>query len=374
VVIIIGAGPAGLATAASLTRRRIPHRLLERGDSLGYSWVNLYDSLRLHTGKHLSHLPGYRFAAGTALFPSREEFVRYLRDYARHFDIAVETGKDVVAATRSGGAWRITTTDGESHEASAVVVSTGIIANPKSPSVPGQSRFRGRVMHSVEYRRPNEFVGRRVLVVGVGNSGGEIGTELARAGAHVTLLVRTGANVVPLMLAGLPIQYVAYVMRWLPRGARARIIGRVQRMMEKKHGPPVLPRPPYSALDAIPLIGFHLVETIREGLIEVRHAGLSELTETGARFSDGSEADFDVVLLATGFAPALAPLGDAVRTDVKGFANRTDRVTSADHEALYFVGHNYDTTGGLSNIRRDAQLVAERIARASTVPTKSMRK
>jgi cation diffusion facilitator CzcD-associated flavoprotein CzcO len=208
-------------------------------------------------------------------------------------------------------------------------------------------------------------VGRRVLVVGVGNSGGEIGTELARSGAQVTLLVRSGANVVPLMLAGLPIQYVAYVMRWLPRGARKRIIGRVQRIMEKKHGPPVLPRPPYSALDAIPLIGFHLVDAIREGLVEVRHAGLDELTETGARFSDRSEADFDVVLLATGFAPALTPLGDAVRTDGKGFAKRTDRVTSADQEGLYFVGHNYDSTGGLSNIRRDARLVAERIARAS---------
>ena len=361
-VTIVGAGPAGLATAASLRRRGIPYRLLERGDSLGYSWVNLYDSLRLHTGKHLSHLPGYRFCSATPLFPSREDFVRYLDDYARHFGIAVETGKDVAAVSKAGDGWRITTADGESHDAAALVMSTGIIANPKVPLLPGQDRFRGRVMHSVEYRRPNEFIGRRVLVVGVGNSGGEIGTELARAGAHVTLLVRTGANVVPLMLAGLPIQYVAYVMRWLPRGARARIIGRVQRIMEKKHGPPVLPRPPYSALDAIPLIGFHLVEAIREGLIEVRCAGLGGLSETGARFSDGSEAEYDVVLLATGFAPALAPLGESIRTDGKGFALRSDRVTSADQKGLYFVGQNYDSTGGLSNIRRDARLAAERIA------------
>jgi len=369
VVTIVGAGPAGLATAASLKRRGIAYRLLERGDSLGHSWVNLYDSLRLHTGKHLSHLPGYRFGSGTSLFPSREEFVRYLGDYARHFGIAVETGKDVVAVSRTGDGWHVTTADGESNDTTALVMSTGIIANPKVPLLAGQDSFRGRVMHSVEYRRPNEFIGRRVLIVGVGNSGGEIGAELARAGARVTVLVRSGANVVPLMLAGFPIQYVAYVMRWLPRGARERIIGRVQRIMEKKHGPPVLPRPPHSALDAIPLIGFHLVEAIREGLIEVRRAGLSGLTETGARFSDGSEADYDVVLLATGFAPALSPLGESIRTDAKGFAIRSDRVTSADQTGLYFVGHNYDSTGGLSNIRRDARLAAERIAQASTVPT-----
>ncbi len=364
-VTIVGAGPAGLATAASLKRRGIAYRLLERGDSLGHSWVNLYDSLRLHTGKHLSHLPGYRFAARTSLFPSREEFVRYLRDYARHFGIVVEAGKDVAGVTKAGNGWRVTTADGEWHDASAVVMSTGIIANPRVPSLRGQHRFRGRVMHSVEYRRPNEFIGQRVLVVGVGNSGGEIGAELARAGAHVTALVRTGANVVPLMLAGLPIQYVAYVMRWLPRGARERIIGRVQRIMEKRHGPPVLPRPPYSALDAIPLIGFHLVEAIREGLIEVHQGAIAELSESGVRFSDATEAAYDVVLLATGFGAALAPLGDRVRIDAKGFALRSDRVTSADHERLYFVGHNYDSTGGLSNIRRDARLVAERIARAS---------
>jgi lysine/ornithine N-monooxygenase len=261
--------------------------------------------------------------------------------------------------------WRITTAVGESHEADSLVMSTGIIANPKVPTLKGSELFRGRVMHSVEYRRPNEFIGRRVLVVGVGNSGGEIGAELARSGAHVTVLVRSGANVVPLTLLGLPIQYVAYAMRKLPRSARERIVARVQRIMEKKHGPPVLPRPAHSALDAIPLIGFHLVDAIREGLIDVRRGSLSGLTESGAQFSDGSSADFDVVLLATGFEPALAPLGTRVRTDAKGFALRSDRVTSADLERLYFVGHNYDTTGGLSNIRRDAGLVAERIALVS---------
>lgn len=364
-VIIVGAGPAGLATAASLKRRGIAYRLLERGDTLGHSWVNLYDSLRLHTGKHLSHLPGYRFDRSTSLFPSREEFVRYLRDYARRFDIGVETGKNVTRVVRLGNGWRITTADGESAEAGSLVISTGIIANPRLPVLPGEERFGGRLMHSVEYRRPNEFVGRRVLIVGVGNSGGEIGAELARAGAHVTALVRSGANVVPLTLGGLPIQYVAYVMRWLPRGARLRIIRRVQRRMEKRHGPPVLPRSAHSALDAIPLIGFHLVDAIREGRIELRRGSLTALTETGVRFSDGSAADFDVVLMATGFAAALSPLGAAVHTDAKGFAVRRDRVTSADQQGLYFVGHNYDSTGGLSNIRRDARLVAERLASAT---------
>jgi cation diffusion facilitator CzcD-associated flavoprotein CzcO len=243
-------------------------------------------------------------------------------------------------------------------------MATGIIANPKRPALKGVERFGGRVLHSVEYRRPNEFVGRRVLVVGVGNSGGEIGSELARAGAQVTVAVRSGANVVPLTLGGIPIQYLAYVMRRLPRGARELIVERVRSASERRRGPAVLPRPAHSALDAIPLIGFHLVDAIRSGLIKVRQAGIAELTQSTVRFSDGSEEPFDVVLLATGFGAALAPLGASVRTDAKGFAQRSDRVTSADHPDLYFVGHNYDSTGGLSNIRRDARLVAERLAEA----------
>jgi len=81
------------------------------------------------------------------------------------------------------------------------------------------------------------------------------------------------------------------------------------------------------------------------------------------RFTDGVEEPFDDIIYATGFTPALSPLGGRVRTDAKGFALRTDRVTSADQPGLYFVGHTYDSTGGLYNIRRDSALAAERIAR-----------
>jgi NADPH-dependent 2,4-dienoyl-CoA reductase/sulfur reductase-like enzyme len=361
-VLIVGAGPAGLATAASLAQRGIPYRLLERGDSLGHSWTQLYDSLRLHTGKHLSHLPGLPFGRGVSLFPTRDEFLAYLARYAERYHIEVTTGADVRRIERRNGAWWAHTAGDSSYDAAALVMATGIIANPRRAVIPGAEAFRGRIMHSVEYRRPDEFLGRRVLIVGVGNSGGEIGAELARAGARVSVAVRSGANVVPLTLGGVPIQYLAWGLRRLPRSAREAIVRQVQRAMERRHGPPVLPRPGHSPLDAIPLIGLHLVSAIREGLVTVRPGSVT-LTPTGAHFSDGSADDFDVVVLATGFRPALAALEGLLRTDARGFAVRNDRVTSADHGNLFFVGHNYDSSGGLANIRRDAQLVAGRIAR-----------
>jgi len=359
-VAVVGAGPAGLATSQQLAARHIRHRVLERGDTVGYTWANLYDSLTLHTGKHMSSLPGMPFPRSAPLFVPRREFWEYLRHYARAFDLPVDTSCGVERIAPSDGSWSLTTSRG-TLTARAVVVATGIVANPKSPRFPGQERFMGRIVHSVAYKRPDPYVGRRVLVVGVGNSGAEIASEVARAGGKVTIAVRSGANVVPLTLAGLPIQYVAYWVRKLPRAVQEGVVGLVRLMTELTRGKAVLPRPPHSPLDAIPVIGFHLVDAICQGLIDVR-AGVAELTPGGAHFTDGTAGAFDDIILATGFGAAVGPLGSLIQLDSKGFGRRRDRVVSLDHAGLFFVGHNYDATGGLYNINRDAQLAARLIA------------
>ena len=393
--IVIGGGPAGLATSRELAKRGVHHVVLERGPEVGYSWANLYESLTLHTGKHMSALPGMPLPRSAPLFVPRSEFVAYLRQYAERFALPVRTGVLVSAVERldeplragdrreigDGNAaprWRVLGTDARgdfSADAHALIVATGIVANPREPRIAGREEFEGgggRVMHSVRYREPSAFIGKRVLVVGVGNSGGEIASEIARAGerqgvvTHITIAVRTGANVVPREILGIPVQYLARLMRALPRAAREVVVRAIGRVIEKRRGPAVLPRPPYGPLDAIPLIGFHLVDAIRDGVVKVR-GPLERLTPTGAHFADGKypeEETFDVVILATGFTPALQSLGQLVRVDEKGFALRSDRVASSDHDGLYFVGHNYDSTGGLFNIRRDATDVARRAALA----------
>lgn len=359
-VLVIGAGPAGLATSQQLAARGIPHRVLERGDVVGHTWANLYDSLVLHTGKRMSSLPGMRLPAASPTFVPRSDFWTYLRRYSDSFQLPIVTGAPVDRVTRAESGWAVHTPGGN-ITARSLVVATGIVANPVVPHIPDRERFAGRVLHSVEYRRPAEFRGKRVLVVGVGNSGGEIGSELADAGVSVTVVVRSGANVVPREFFGVPIQYLSYWVRKLPRAAQELMVAGVQGLSRLRRGPPVLPRPAHSALDAIPLIGFHLVDAIKAGRITVRN-GVAAFTAAGVRFTDAVEEPFDAVILATGFAPALAPLGDLVRKDAKGFALRTDRVSSADQPGLFFVGHNYDATGGIYNIGVDAALAARAIA------------
>src|SRR5207245_8252205 len=119
--------------------------------------------------------------------------------------------------------------------------------------------------------------------------------------------------------------------------------------------------PAHGPLDEIPIIGFHLVDAIAQGLIDVR-VGVAELTADGARFTDGTAAQFDEIILATGFGAALGPLGGLVQIDAKGFARRRDRVVSMDQSGMFVVGHNYAATGGLYNISRDARLAARLIA------------
>jgi cation diffusion facilitator CzcD-associated flavoprotein CzcO len=360
-VLVIGAGPAGIATAAELTRRGVSYRLFERGPSLGTSWVNAYDSLRLHTGRHMSTLPGYGYPSGTPLFPSRDQFVSYLRAYAGRASLAVETDSHVASVRPDADGW-VADVNGQAIRGRAIVMATGIMSKPIMPELAGREAFDGEVMHSVAYRHPGSVQGSRVLVVGVGNSGGEIASELGLAGFDVTILVRRGANVVPRSIAGVPIQYLAASLKRAPRGLRRRIASVVQRLGELRRGPPVLPRPPWTALDAIPIIGFHLVDAIRAGKVAVKVGGIERLVLGGVVFSDGTMGAFDHIILATGFAPALDPLGSLIRRDERGFAMRSDNVTSADHPGLWFVGQRYDTTGALANIKADAIAVARKLA------------
>lgn len=355
--IVIGAGPAGLAASRELQRTGVDHQVLERGSTVGHSWTTLYDSLVLHTGKHLSALPGLPYPAATPLFPTRQMFLDYLRRYAETFRLPVETGVDVTSIKRTDNRWLLSTGHGTARQARTLVIATGIVTNPFVPELPGRDQFRGQLLHSVAYHRPDDVRGRRVLVAGTGNSGGEIAAELAHAGAAVTLSVRTGATIVPRQVLGLPVQYLGFVFSPLPRGAQAAITRGFAALTGLLRGKPVLPPPSRTGCSKIPLIGLHLANAIRAGQVALR-PGIARFTPAGVQFDDRTSEDFDVVILATGYRAAVSPLGDLIHVDECGFASRRDRVASADQPALFFVGHTYNASGAIYNIGRDARLAA----------------
>jgi len=312
----------------------------------------------LHTARGLSALPGLSFPPGTPLFPNRTDFLTYLHRYAETFRVPVETDADVRCLRRENSGWTALTTSGRQVRARAVVIATGIASNPHVPEIPHRDRFTGTVLHSAEYCRVDGYAGRRILVVGAGNSAGEISVELARAGADVTIAVRSGASVVPRELGPIPIQYLAIAAATvLPKAGQRAITAMMGRIASIARGPAVLPPAVPTSCHDVPLIGFHLSDALRARAVHLK-GGLREFTAQGVRFSDGSDEPFDTVMFATGYRAVLGMLHGMVRTDACGFGLRRDRVISVDQPALCFVGHNYDVRGALFNISRDARLAA----------------
>lgn len=362
-VVIVGGGPGGLAVSQQLGERGVAHIVIEKGACPGWQWGQTYDSLRLHTGKHLSALPGMPFPSGTDLFPSRAAFTSYLKSYAERFDIPLRVGVETHALEREGTTWRVKTDTGW-LAARAVVVATGIMSSPVVPCFAGIDAYLGRLSHSSAYRHPSGFARQRVLVVGIGNSGAEIATELAAAGASVAVSVRSGVNNVPLSIAGIPSQYLGWAISWLPRAMQQRLtrmFGQVGSLI--RGGSPLPRKKGFSDCPDVPLIGMKLANAVESGAIELL-PGIDRFTPDGARFTDGTKRVLDAVILATGFRAAIEWMGAYGARDVCGFAMRRDRVRSREFSDLYFIGHNYDGRGGLYNIAVDAKRIARIISQS----------
>ena len=213
--IIVGAGPAGLAAAAALKARGRDAIILEKSAAVGSVWRRHYDRLHLHTDRVRSGLPGLAMPIAYGRYPSRLQVVEYLEAYAAKFALKPVFNTSVNAIRRDGSQWRAGA-GAETFVAPIVVVATGLADFPHSPTWPGMNDFVGPILHSSLYRNPAPFAGKRVLVVGYGNSGAEIALDLSEAGVDVALSVRSPVNIVPRELFGLPILVFPIAEQWLP--------------------------------------------------------------------------------------------------------------------------------------------------------------
>ena len=363
-VCVVGAGPAGLAAAAMLTEAGARVVVLERAE-VGASWTSRYDCLHLHTVRWLSGLPGYGIPRSYGKWPPRDRVVDYLRTYAARNVLDVRTGMDVRRIDRNDGRWVVHASDG-AVEADRVVVATGYSNVPFVPDWPGM--FGGEVLHSSAYRNPERFRGRRVLVVGSGNSGAEIAADLASGGAaEVLLSVRTPPAIVRRDTAGVPTQPLGIASSHLPVPVVDRIAATLRRVAFGDLAALGLPAPerPYSEFlrrRVIPVIDVGIIDAVREGRVRVV-ADVERLDGDAAVLMDGSRPAVDAVIAATGFRTGLEPLvGHLEVLDASGvpLVHAPNQHPSAP--GLHFVGFDVTLGGMLRVIGRQARALARLVA------------
>ncbi|MFD6364392.1 flavin-containing monooxygenase [Streptomyces roseolus] len=368
-VYVIGAGPGGLAVAATLRARGVRAVVLEKSGSVGASWRGHYDRLRLHTTRRLSGLPGLRIPRAYGRWVARADVVRYLEAYAEKHELDVVTGVEVHRIEPAGngtGSWTLHASGGRRLTGRAVVVATGHNHTPAVPAWPGLDGYEGELIHAREYRNPEPYAGKDVLVVGVGNTGAEIAADLAGGGAaRVRLAVRTVPHIVRRTTAGWPAQRTGILVRRLP----APLVDRLGAGMARFAAPDLaahgLPRPDTgiatrARAGAVPVQDVGLVDAVRSGKVEVV-AAVEALDGAEVVLADGTRIAPDVVIAATGYRRALEPLvGHLGVLDDRG---RPVRRGPRHTPGLHFVGFANPISGMLREISMEAERIARRIAR-----------
>jgi putative flavoprotein involved in K+ transport len=363
-IAVVGAGSAGLATAALLRRQGLDSLVLEAGPEPGAAWHGRYDRLRLHTPRLLSSLPGRRMPRRYGRWVRRDDLIAYLRDYAEAERIELHTGVRVERIERLDGRWRLVT-DAESLQAHTVIVATGYNAVPLVPDWPGREDFPGELLHSCDYRNPEPFRRRDVLVVGAGNSGAEIAHDVAEGGAARTRLsVRTPPQIVRRATLGVPAQVLGMAIRELPEDWVDPVSKAIRRAAIPDLAAQGLPRPEQGLRTAflttgtVPILDVGIVDAVRRGRVEVV-AAVTGFADGVVLLADGSRIDPEVVIAATGFRAGLEPLvGHLDVLGPHGLPRKTDGEPALP--GLWFVGF-VPTLGGQL---RDGSIAARKVAAA----------
>ena len=362
-VIIVGAGPAGLACAASMGACGLNATVLEKSNSVGSVWRRHYDRLHLHTDRGHSGLPGMAMPRSYPTYPSRKQFVEYLESYAAQFRLQPVFNTTVLRIARHGSQW-IAETNEETVSAPIVVIATGWADFPYSPSWPGLDTFQGELIHSREYCNTAPYPDKRVLVVGFGNSGGEIALDLANAGIDTTLAVRGPVQILPRDLLGLPILTWAIAQKSLPAGIVDFINAPVIRLAVGPIEPLGLkraakgPRRMIEEDGRVPLLDIGTLAKIRDGSIKVR-GGIDRFTPEGVVFSGRTAEGFDSVILATGFRPDLRELLPNTNNVLSEKGKPLVSGQTTNEQGLYFCGLIASPTGQLREIGLEAKRISD---------------
>lgn len=362
--IVLGAGTAGLAAAAALRRVGVEAIVLEQTHKVGASWRTRYDGLRLNTSGFMCTQPGFRARRRRyGEFPSRDQWIEYLEDYAEHHQLEVRFGVKVNHVAPANGGWRVRTDRDELH-ARVVVIATGYDSEPNLPAWPGRDGFKGELIHSSAYRNAEPYVGRDVLVVGPGTTGSEIATLLSRGGAgRVRVACRTPPNVITRKILGTSVNVHGIVLNHVPIPVADEITWRLQRTLFGDLKPYGIPRSPYGIATATfkrqqtPVYDSGFVRLLKSGEIKIVPAVVG-FDGANVLLADGPIQP-DAVIAATGYRRGLEGLvGHLGVLDENGIPLTSGGKEHPSAPGLFFNGFRTNLSGQLRLMRPDARAIA----------------
>lgn len=361
-ICVIGAGPAGLAVARALRERHLEHDHLERHTALGGAWDienpggPMYDSAHFISSRTRSGFSGFPMPDTYPDYPGHRQILAYLRAFADAYGLTghVETGVEVTDVRKDpAGTWHVTRADGTTTEHSAVVVATGSQWYPNVPTLPGS--FTGEVRHSQTYRSPSEFAGRRVLVVGAGNSGCDIACDAARSADHAVISMRRGYWFIPKHVFGVPSDVVGGAGSFLPKRAERALIQPLLRLLVGDPTRLGLQKPDHKLFETHPIVNSMLLHHLQHGDITAR-PGIQDTDGRTVTFTDGTSDEFDLIVLATGYRHrvpvAQEYMGDEQHPDL--YLN----VASREHRGLFGVGYIETNSGAYGLFDQQAHVLA----------------
>ncbi len=306
-ILIIGAGPAGLTIAKELNQKNISYDHIEKHSDVGGLWditnpgTPLYESAHFISSKTLSAFPEYPMPKNYPDYPSRKQVFNYIKDYAKHFGIYEKINFNLYAKKviqNSDNSWKVELSNGEVKNYEKVICATGMQWDPVKPNFVGN--FSGKLIHSVEYKNASDLKGKKVLIVGGGNSGCDIACDVGRVAEQTFLSVRRGYWFIPKHVFGIPSDVFAESGPKLPMFIQQKAFGLMLRLLNGDVTRLGLPKPDHKLFETHPTLNTEILQRLQHGDV-IAKPDIKEFVNNEVVFKDGSREQIDVVILATGY-------------------------------------------------------------------------
>ena len=350
-VAVIGAGPSGISAIKNFTDQGFEVTAFERCNGVGGNWrfndpsghSSVFETTHIISSKYTSFYEDYPLPESASDYPSHKELLKYFDSYADHFDIKknIKFGTEVVKCKQSDNdkwtvEWcHIESNKKETSNFDALVVCNGHHHEPRYPDYPGE--FTGEYLHSHDFKSAKPFAGKKVLVIGGGNSACDVAVETARVAKSISISWRRGYYLIPKFMYGLPTDLYAIKSRWVPRILRAPFMKYMLERFQGKNEDIGLQKPEQPIFATHPTVNSELYYAVRHGKVTPQK-DIQSFNNNKVMFIDGHEEEFDVVIACTGFKIKHSFFDKNFINYENGKVPLLHRMIPAEIKNLYFIG------------------------------------